>query len=42
MIQNDYIIKGNMQLVGRCTFNPATGKARYDNFTKYYKGKESA
>lgn len=39
MISNDYIDKGSMQLIGRCTFNPTTGKAEYDNFTKYYRNR---
>lgn len=30
------VFKANTVLVGRCTFDKATGKAEYDNYSKYY------
>lgn len=29
-------IKTNAQLMARCTYNSNTGKARYEDFSKYY------
>lgn len=28
--------KTNFQLMARCTYNPATHKANYENFLRYY------
>ena len=32
-----YINYASTQLMGRCTYNPTTGKADYESFSKYYK-----
>ncbi len=31
-----YVNSANTQLMCRCTYNPTTGKAKYESFEQYY------